>query len=126
MVSSADKVAANRACLQKLVPLMQQAAVDYVRNPGPINALIVDFTSKIKGGTQISAAGAADAVQRMVSQGIVGNGSDGVYGSYDTARIQTLIDDYGPVFVQRGKTPKEGLKPSDLFTNEFLDKSIKL
>lgn len=126
MAIRSDKVAANRACLQKLVPLMQQAAVDYVRNPGPINALIVDFTSKIKGGTQISAAGAADAVQRMVSQGIVGNGSDGVYGSYDTVRIQTLIDDYGPVFVQRGKTPKEGLKPSDLFTNEFLDKSIKL
>ena len=126
MAIRSDKIDANRACLQKLVPLMQQAAVDYVRNPVPINALIVDYTSKIKGGTQISAAGAADAVQRMVSQGIVGNGSDGVYGSYDTARVQSLIDDYGPVFVQRGKAPKAGLQPSDLFMNEFLDKNIKL
>jgi hypothetical protein len=126
MAVRADKLDANRACLQRLVPLMQQAAIDYVHNPGPVNGLIVDFTSKIKGGTQISAAGAADAVQRMTSQGIVGNGTDGVYGSYDTARVQSLIDDYGPVFVQRGKAPKAGLQPSDLFTNEFLDKSKKL
>jgi hypothetical protein len=126
MAVRSDKLAANRACLQKLVPLMQQSAIDYVRNPGPVNALITGYTSKIKGGTQISAAGAADAVERMRSQGIVGNGTDGVYGSYDAARVQSLIDDYGPVFAERGKPPKAGLKPEDVFTNEFLDKSIKL
>jgi len=126
MAIRTDKLQANRACLQKLVPLMQQAAIDYIHNPGPVNSLIVDYTSKIKGGTQISAAGAADAIQRMTSQGIVSNGSDGVYGSYDTGRVQSLIDDYGPVFASRGKAPKSGLQPSDLFSNEFLDKNIKL
>jgi hypothetical protein len=126
MAIRSDKLQANRACLQKLVPLMQQAAIDYIHNPGPVNALIVDYTSKIKGGTPISAAGAADAVQRMISEGIVSNGTDGVYGSYDAARIQSLINDYGPVFAARGKTPKAGLQPSDLYTNEFLDKNIKL
>ena len=126
MAIRSDKLDASRACLQKLVPLMQRAAIDYVHNPGPVNALITDYTSKIKGGTQISAAGAADAVERMTSQGIVSNGTDGVYGSYDNARVQSLIDDYGPVFAQRGKPPKAGLQPSDVVTNEFLDKSIKL
>jgi hypothetical protein len=126
MTLRADKLEANRACLQKLVPLMQQAAIDYVHNPGPVNGVIVDYTSKIKGGTQISAPGAADAVQRMVSLGVVGNGKDGVYGSYDAAQIQALIADYGPVFASRGKDPKPGLQASDLFTNEFLDKNIKL
>jgi hypothetical protein len=126
LVIRADKLDANRACLQKLIPLLQRAAVDYVRNPGPINAMIVDYTAKIKGGTQVSAAGAADAVQKQLSLGIVANGTDGVYGSYDTARVQSLITDYGPVFAAKGKAPKAGLKPSDIFTNEFLDKSIKL
>jgi len=126
MTIRGDKLAANRACLQKLVPLMQQAAIDYVHNPGPVNGVIVDYTSKIKGGTQISAPGAVDAVQRMVSLGIVGNGKDGVYGSYDAPTIQSLIADYGPVFSSRGKDPKAGLQASDLFTNEFLDKNIKL
>ena len=122
----ADKLEANRACLQALVPLMQRAAVDYVRNPGPINNLFVDYTARIKGGTQISAAGAADAVEKMRSLGIVSNGADGVYGSYDTARVQSLITDYSPVFAAAGKPPKANLQPSDIFTNEFLDKNVKL
>ena len=126
MAIRSDKLDAARPCLQKLVPLMQRAATDYIKNPGPINGVIVDYTAKIKGGTQISAAGAVDAVQKMVSLGIVGNGSDGVYGSYDDARVQSQIADYGAVFAARGKAPKPGLQPSDLVTNEFLDKSIKL
>ncbi|MDQ6675256.1 MAG: hypothetical protein M3069_31725 [Chloroflexota bacterium] len=126
LVIRSDKLEANRACLQKLVPLLQRAAIDYVRNPGPINAVLVDYTAKIRGGTHISAPGAADAVQRMLSLGIVANGTDGVYGSYDTARVQSLIADFGPVFAAQGKAPRAGLKPSDLFTNEFLDRSIKL
>jgi hypothetical protein len=105
---------------------MQRAAIDYVHNPGPVNGVITDYTSKVKGGTPISAPAAADAVQRMLSLGVVGNGKDGVYGSYDAAQIQALINDYGPVYASKGKPPKEGLQPSDLFTNEFLDKSIKL
>jgi hypothetical protein len=122
----ADKLAANSACLQKLVPILQKAAIDYVKNPGPVNAVLIDFTAKIKGGTQITAAGAVDAVQKMLSLGIVSNGTDGVFGSYDTAQVQSLITDYAPVFASRGKAPKDGLKPSDIFTNEFLDKTLKL
>ncbi len=126
LVIRADKLEANRACLQRLVPLLQRSAVDYIKNPAPVNNVLIDFTAKIKGGTQITAAGAADAVQRMVSLGIVGNGTDGVFGSYNTAQVQSLITDYGPVFEARGKAPKVGLQPSDIVTNEFLDKSIKL
>jgi hypothetical protein len=88
--------------------------------------VLIDFTSKIKGGTQITAAGAVDAVQKMTSLGIVGNGQDGVFGSYDMAQIQTLITDYVPVFQSRGKAPKPGLQPADIATNEFLDKTLKL
>jgi hypothetical protein len=122
----ADKLEANRACLQQLVPLLQRSAIDYVKNPGPVNGVLIDFTSKIKGGTQITAAGAVDAVQKMTSLGIVGNGKDGVFGSYDMAQIQSLIADYVPVFQSRGKAPKPGLQPSDIATNEFLDKTLKL
>lgn len=122
----ADKLEANRACLQRLVPLLQRAGIDYVKDPGPINAVLIEFTAKIKGGTRVSAAGAADAVQKMTSLGLVSNGSDGVFGSYDMAQVQTLIDQYTPVLQARGKTLKPGLKPGDLVTNEFLDRGIKL
>ena len=80
----------------------------------------------IRGGTQITAPGAADAIKRMVDLGIVGNGTDGVYGSFDNARVQALITDVMPVFANRGKPAKAGLQPSDLVTHEFLDKGVKL
>lgn len=126
LVIRSDKLQANRACLQALVPILQRAAIAYVKNPGPVNAVLTDFTTRMKGATQISAAGAEDAVQRMLTLGVVGNGTDGVFGSYDTAQVQGLITDYTPVFQAKGKAPKTGLAPSDIFTNEFLDKSIKL
>jgi hypothetical protein len=121
----ADKLDANRACLQALIPMMQQAAIDYINNPGPVNQVLVDYTAKVKGGSPITAANAADAVQKMISYSIVTNGSDGVMGSYDMDRVQTLINDYSPVFQARGKNPKPGLQPSDIATNEFLDPNIK-
>jgi hypothetical protein len=122
----ADKLESNRACLQALIPMLQRASVDYVKDPGPVNDVLVNFTSQIRGGTQITAPGAADAVKRMVDLGIVGNGTDGVYGSFDNARVQALIADVVPVFANRGKPAKAGLQPSDLVTNEFLDKGVKL
>jgi hypothetical protein len=126
LTTRADKLDQNRPCLQKLIPLFQQAAVDYVKNPEPINAVITDFSSKLKGGAQTSLPGAAAAVQLMLDQGIVANGTDGVFGSFDNARVQQLIDDLGPVFRAKGVTLKDGLTPSDIVTNEFLDPSIKL
>lgn len=122
----ADKVEANRACLQALVPLLQRAAIDYIKNPEPVNGVLVNFSMHTKGGTRISAAGAADAVKRMVDLGIVGNGADGVYGSFDSARVQSLIADLMPALQARGKVVRAGLQAADLVTNEFLDRGIKL
>src|SRR5439155_21931232 len=45
----ADKLEASRACLQRLVPLLQKSSIDYVKNPGPVNQVLIDFTAKIKG-----------------------------------------------------------------------------
>ena len=122
----ADKLAPNQACLQLLVPLLQRAALDYIRNPDPVNAMIVRYTASLKAGNQISAAAAADAVQKMVSLGIVANGADGVYGSFDPARMQSVLGEFAQAFSARGKPPRAGLQPSDLFTNQFLDPAIKL
>jgi hypothetical protein len=57
---------------------------------------------------------------------LIGNGSDGVLGSFDNARVKGLIDRLVPVFESQGTKPKPGLAPADLVTNEFLDKSISL
>jgi hypothetical protein len=121
-----DKLQSQGPCLQKLVPILQQAAIDYVHNPAPINAAIFAFAQKLKGGIQVSLAGSAAAVQQMLNLGIVANGTDGVFGSFDTTRLQNFITTLTPVFVARGKAPKAGLQPSDIATNQFLNKNSHL
>ena len=100
----ADKLEANRACLQRLIPLLQRSSIDYMKNPGPVNAVLVDFTVEDQGRH-------ADLGRRRRRRGP----EDGsIWASSATARtassarttpraVQTLINDYGPVFAARGK-----------------------
>jgi hypothetical protein len=119
-----DKLASDSACLSKLIPLFQQANLDYVANPTSTNNLLLDYVTQLKAGFTLSPGGLAAAVQAIKDLKLVENGTDGVAGSFDTARLQKLIDDIGPVLTKSGKKLKAGLAPADLATNQFLDKSI--
>ncbi len=122
-----DKLAANRACLAKLVPLFQRAQRDYIADPGPTNQLLLTVVGSLDtSGFTLSPGLLADADTKLKELGLVANGTDGVLGSFDTARVQRLIDRLAPVFEARGTKPKPGLRPADLVTNDFLDRSISL
>ncbi len=122
-----DKVSAQRACLAKLVPLLQRAQRDYVANPAPVNQLLLKVVSTLHtGGFTLSSGLLAYGNATQKQFGLIANGSDGVLGSFDTARVGTLIGRLVPVFTAKGSTPKAGLVPSDLVTNEFLDKTVAL
>ncbi len=122
-----DKLAANRACLAKLVPLFQRAQRDYITTPGPTNQLLLDVVSKLNtSGFGLSAGLLAASNAKQKDLGLIANGSDGVLGSFDAPRVQKLIGRLVPVFEAKGAAPKSGLTSADLVTNEFLDKSISL
>jgi hypothetical protein len=122
-----DKLAANRACLSKLVPLLQQGQRDYITNPGPTNQLLLRTVGTFRtSGFTLSSDILANANAKQKNLGLIADGSDGVLGSFDTARVQKLIGRLTPVFEAKGTAPKPGLTPGDLVTNEFLDKSISL
>jgi hypothetical protein len=55
---------------------------------------------------------------------LAGDGPDGTAGNFDEARVQRLIDITGPIFAAQKKPIKDGLKPADVVTNEFLDPKI--
>jgi hypothetical protein len=122
-----DKLAAETPCLKKLIPLFQAASVHYAKSPADAEAAIVKFTNSLKGTGVAVSAGLADyAYQAQLKYGLIANGTDGTYGSFDAAEVQSAITKLTPVFEGEGIHPKAGLKPSDLYTNEFLDPSIKL
>jgi len=111
-------------CLKKLVPVLQQADVDYITKPAITNKLVVDLVTAYNNGWVYSAKVADFGVSQMKKLKIASNGSNAYVGDMEEARVQKVIDIDTPLFTATGSAPKSGLKATDLFTNEFLDTSI--
>ncbi len=116
----------NSPCFEKLVPVVQQAQVDYIKNPDAANKLILELVEKYDTGWVYSEGVAKFSVEQQLKLGLVGNGPDDTLGNFDEARITKLIGQANPIFKAGGKKVKDDLKPADLMTNEFIDPSIKL
>jgi len=111
-------------CLKKLVPVLQQADVDYISKPATTNKLVADLVMAFNNGWVYSEKVADFGVSQMKKLKIASNGSNAYVGDFDETRVQKVIDIDTPLFTASGSAPKAGLKPADLFTNEFLDKTI--
>ncbi|WP_216900755.1 ABC transporter substrate-binding protein [Nocardia alni] len=121
-VRSGD-LGADAACLRRLVPVMQQAEVDYFADPAKVNALIVQAAAKYDTGWvyDIGEAGYATATMRKL--GIVGN-ENGTVGAVDPARVQHIIDITRPVYAAEKVSIPAKLTPDQISTNQFIDPKI--
>jgi ABC-type nitrate/sulfonate/bicarbonate transport system substrate-binding protein len=113
-------------CLKKLVPVLQQAEVDYFADPKAANDLILKLVTEYNNGWVYSEGVANYAVETMKSLNLVSNGSNAQIGDMEADRVQKIIDIDTPIYTASGSAPKSGLKPDDIFTNEFLDPAIGL
>ncbi|HRD99965.1 MAG TPA: hypothetical protein PLV68_01630, partial [Ilumatobacteraceae bacterium] len=115
-------------CFKGLVPIMQHALVDYLNSPDRANAIILDAVNTFGDdfGWAYTAGTLAYGVKTMKDDKLVANGPDGVMGKFDLERVANLIEKAIPVYTAQDSPPKEGLKPEDFVTNEFLDPSIGL
>jgi hypothetical protein len=110
-------------CLEKLVPIVQRAQVDFLANPDKTNAFIIDTVRKYNTFWTYSTGLAGYAINQMRLD-FVNNGTDQTLGNFEVARVQRLIDIVTPILVGQRQQTKEGLRPQDLYTNEFIDPSI--
>jgi hypothetical protein len=115
---------ANTPCFEQLVPIVQQAQVDYINDPAATNALILELVEEYNTGWVYSEGVAEFSVQQQKDLGLVGNGPDSTLGNFDEARLTDFISKALPVF--EAKNPPADLSPDDLVTNEFIDESIGL
>jgi hypothetical protein len=113
-------------CLAALVPVIQQATVDYLASPDRSNAIILDAVDKYNNGWVYSASQATAAVEKIQSDLLVANSPDGTLGSFDIDRVTKFIEIATPVFANSGSKVKEGLTAEDVVTNKYIDPSIKL
>ncbi len=116
------------ACFTKLVPIIQQASIDYLADPARTNAIILDAVDQF--GADFGwdyTQGAADfGVKTIQADGLIANSPDGVIGQFDTDRVAKLIELAVPIYTAQGATPKDGVTPDDIVTNQFIDTSIGL
>jgi hypothetical protein len=124
-IRSADK-AKLAPCLKKLVPILQRSQVDFVKNPAHGIDVILDLVKQYKTGWLYSKGLAEYSAKAMVDLNIVGNGPDDTLGNFETARVQRVIEIMTPILTAQKKPAKQGLKPEDIVTNEFIDPKIGL
>jgi hypothetical protein len=113
-------------CFKKLVPIVQQAQVDYVKSPDKVNALILDLVGKYNNGWLYDAGQAKASVDAQVQYKLVANSPDGTLGSFDMDRVAKFVTTAVPIYQASQSKPKAGLTAADLVTNEFIDKSIHM
>jgi hypothetical protein len=118
-----DKLA---PCLKKLVPIIQQSSVDFITNPDATNKLVIGAVKTINDFWTYSPGMADYAVKTLKDLGLVGNGPDKTLGNIQDSRVQRMIEILTPIYATQKKEIKAGLKPSDLYTNEYINPAIGL
>jgi hypothetical protein len=127
-IRSRDK-ATLAPCLKKLIPIVQRSQVEVHTKP-EVQDRVIDLTLKLSGayrsGNPYTRESAEFALAQEQKLQLTGDGSppDGTIGNFDMGRIQRMIQIAGPIFAAQRKPIKDGLKPEDVFTNEFVNPSI--
>jgi hypothetical protein len=112
------------ACLSKLVPMIQEAQIKYLQSPSRVNQLIVQLDDAYKIGGAYNMAIANYADQTMLADRIVAQPPTGGFGSFDMARVNTLIGQLKSTN-SVSRLPA-GFSASTVETNEFIDPSIAM
>ena len=104
------------------MPVVQQAAVDYIDDPARANAIIIDAVAQYDDSWIYDEGLAQYSVDTQRELGFISNGPDDTLGNMDEARIQGVLDQIRDA----GLDVPDDLVVTDLFTNEFIDPSIGL
>ncbi|ACQ82029.1 conserved hypothetical protein [Beutenbergia cavernae DSM 12333] len=126
VVREAD-VTEQADCLAKLVPILQQAQIDFLADPDATNALIVELVEAYQTGWTYSPEVAEFSVQAQQELGLVTDDpASGVFGQIDPDRMAEIVETFAPILVDAGTIPDAEIDPESLYTNEFIDTSISI
>jgi hypothetical protein len=110
-------------CLERLVPLVQQAQLDYANDPTEVNDVIVAFNEAGYGAGfwRTPRGQVAEAHGIMRQSGVIGNGHNATLGDFDLMRVEEIIEIFKPFLDERARAD---LTAADLVTNRFIDPAI--
>ena len=106
--------------------MIQQATVDYYTDPTATNDLILKAVDEFDNGWVYTQGVADYSIDTSLAIGLVSNGPNDTIGDFEDSRVSDVFDKIVPVFEKLGTPPADGLKATDIYTNEFIDTSIGL
>jgi hypothetical protein len=118
-----DRIEELRPCLEKVVPVIQQAQIDYIADPTRANALIISTVKTYDSWWSQSDGDVANGAASQKDLGIIGNGDTETFGDLEEARVNDFIAKATPILREQGLEIAD-LTASDITNNEFLDASI--
>ena len=118
-----DRLEELRPCLEKVVPVIQQAQIDYIADPTRANALIISTVKTYDSWWSQSDGDVANGAASQKDLGIIGNGDTETFGDLEEARVNDFIAKATPILREQGLEIAD-LTASDITNNEFLDASI--
>jgi hypothetical protein len=110
-------------CLTVLVPILQQALVDYLDDPDETTELLVTLSAQF-GDETYDADAAAAAFEILDEEHFAGNGRDGTIGDIDMGRLRDLFETAAPAWREAGTPVPADIEPDHIVTNRFIDPSI--
>lgn len=118
-----DRLDELAPCLEKVVPIMQQASIDYIKDPAEVLEVVVAFNEGGfgTGWWKTSPELVANAAQKMGEIGIIGNGDNSTVGDFDmdmAADMRVIVE------ASLDERSDMEVKPEDIVTNRFIDPSI--
>jgi hypothetical protein len=117
----------ERDCLKAIVPVVQQAQIDYINEPEPVNEELLNIVDEFASFWTLSEEGNEFAVEQMLELGIVGNGPDETLGNFDVERVQQTVDQLKPIFTEQNLNSfNPDVTAEEIVTNEFIDPNIGL
>ena len=111
-----------RPCLERVVPIIQQAVVSYEASPDRANGIIVDAVAQYASFWTYSPGLAQFSVEQQRALGLIGNGPDSTVGNMEADRIQGVLD--AILATDLAADVPDGFTVDDIHTNEFINPNI--
>jgi hypothetical protein len=121
-----SRLAELAPCLKRLVPIVQQAQVDYIKKATATNKVMVDVVTGMKSFWTLSMPLLAFGNQKALQHKIISNGPDKTLGNFNLKRVQKVIADFQSTFGKDVQTADPNVTPSSIVTNRFIDLKIGL
>lgn len=108
---------------KKIIPIFQQAQLDYIADPTRANAIILTTVATYDSWWTQSEGDVANGAASQKDMGIVGNGETPTFGDLEEARVNDFIAKATPILREQGLEIAD-IAAGDITDNTFLDPSI--